>query len=59
MTEITKCTECGYEISISTSHCPGCGERIGIELGGIRGFLKRMLIIILVIYILLGALGII
>ena len=57
--EITKCKECGHEISIKTSICPGCGENIGIEIGGFKGLIRRFFLLILALYILLTALNII
>jgi len=57
--DVTKCKECGYEIGIKTDTCPGCGEKIGTDLGGIKGLIRRIAIIIFAIYILLSALRII
>ena len=56
---VTKCEECGYEISLKTDTCLNCGIRIGkIGKGGVRGFFRRSVFIIIAIYILLAALKI-
>ena len=54
---VTKCDECGYEISIKTDRCLNCGERIGIiTKGGFKKYFSRIAFIVLAIYILLSAL---
>lgn len=56
---VTKCEECGYEISIKTDTCLNCGVKIGnAKKGGLRGFFRRTVFIIIAIYILLAALKI-
>jgi len=54
---ITKCNECGYEISVRTSSCPGCGEKIGVDIGGFKGLIRRFFILLLALYVLLSALS--
>jgi len=51
----SKCTECGYEISLKTDTCPNCGEAIGIKIGGLKGFLTRIILLIMATYILYSA----
>lgn len=53
--KVTKCGECGYEISIKTDTCPNCGEDIGIRIGGFRGLLRRLFILVIAAYIILEA----
>ncbi|MGI9533814.1 MAG: hypothetical protein ACR2NW_02590 [Thermodesulfobacteriota bacterium] len=56
---VTKCEECGYEISLKTDTCLNCGVKIGrIKKGGRTGFFRRIVFIIIAIYILLAALKI-
>ena len=56
---VTKCDECGYEISLKTKNCLNCGVRIGkVQKGGLRTFFRRSVFIIIAIYILLAALKI-
>jgi DNA-directed RNA polymerase subunit RPC12/RpoP len=54
---LTKCEECGYEITVKTNTCINCGEKIGkLKPGKIKVFMKRIIFIIFAIYILLSAL---
>ena len=56
---VTKCDECGYEISLKTDRCLNCGEKVGrAKKGGARSFFRRIVFIIIAIYILLAALKI-
>lgn len=51
----SKCNECGYEISIKTDTCPNCGESIGIKIGGLKGLLSRIILLVMAAYILYSA----
>ena len=51
----SKCTECGYEISLKTDTCPNCGEAMGVKIGGLKGFLIRVILLIMAAYILYSA----
>lgn len=51
----SKCNECGYEISIKTDTCPNCGEPIGIKIGGLKGLLSRIILLVMAAYILYSA----
>ncbi len=54
---LTKCEECGYEITVKTNTCINCGEKIGEPKPGIiKVFMRRIIFIIFAIYILLSAL---
>ena len=54
---LTKCEECGYEITVKTNTCINCGEKIGeLKPGIIKVFMRRIIFIIFAIYILLSAL---
>lgn len=53
--KVTKCECCGYEISMKTDTCPSCGERIGIKVGGIGGFLRRTIFFLMAAYIIYSA----
>ncbi len=53
--KITKCDECGYEVSVKTDTCPNCGESIGVRIGGISGLLKRLIYFIMALYIMYSA----
>lgn len=56
---VTKCEECGYEISIKTDRCLNCGEKISkLKPGKIKSYTRRVLFILFAIYILLSALKI-
>lgn len=50
-----KCGECGYEISIKTDTCPNCGEPMGIKIGGFKGLVSRIILILMAVYILYSA----
>ncbi|TFG76900.1 MAG: hypothetical protein E4H21_05110 [Thermodesulfobacteriales bacterium] len=52
---ITKCNDCGYEITMETDTCPSCGERIGIKVGGIKGLFSRIIFFIMAVYIIYSA----
>jgi len=49
--DVTKCEECGYEISIKTDRCPNCGERIGVNIGGALKFVRRLIFLLMTLYI--------
>lgn len=51
----SKCGECGYEISIKTDTCPNCGEPMGIKIGGFKGLVSRIILILMAVYILYSA----
>ena len=53
---ITKCDECGYEISIKTDTCPNCGESIRRGTSSFWIFIRRIILIIFALYIFLAAL---
>ena len=56
---VTKCEECGYEISLKTDTCLNCGVKIGkAKKGGRKSLFRRIVFIIIAIYILLAALKI-
>ncbi|MFA9408456.1 MAG: hypothetical protein ACERKJ_06430 [Candidatus Dadabacteria bacterium] len=52
---ITKCNDCGYEITMKTDTCPSCGERIGIKVVGIKGLFSRIIFFIMAVYIIYSA----
>ena len=53
--KITKCGECGYEIGMKVDSCPNCGEPIGIKVGGLRGFLSRIVFLLMALYVIYSA----
>jgi DNA-directed RNA polymerase subunit RPC12/RpoP len=53
--KVTKCDDCGYEITMKTDTCPSCGERIGIKVGGMGGFLRRIIFFLMALYIIYSA----
>jgi len=53
--KVTKCDYCGFEISMETGTCPSCGERTGIKVGGMRGFLRRIIFFLMAVYIIYSA----
>jgi RNA polymerase subunit RPABC4/transcription elongation factor Spt4 len=52
---ITKCDECGYEISIKTDTCPNCGDRITRKVSTVWAIARRFILIIFAIYIFISA----
>ncbi len=56
--KVSKCNECGYEISIKTDTCPNCGEEMGVRVGGVRGVLRRIILLLMALYIMYSALKI-
>ncbi len=56
---VIKCEECGFEISMKTSTCFNCGEKLTkAGKSRIMGFFRRVAFILFAIYILLTALKI-
>ena len=56
--QTTKCEECGFEISIKSKICLNCGEKIyKIGSNRIGNIIKRIVFIILAIYMLLSGLN--
>lgn len=54
---LTKCEECGYEITVKTNTCINCGEKIGkLKPGRIKIFLRSIFYLLIAAYILLSAL---
>jgi DNA-directed RNA polymerase subunit RPC12/RpoP len=54
---LTKCEECGYEITVKTNTCINCGEKIGkLKPGRIKIFLRSIIYLLIAAYILLSAL---
>jgi len=53
--KVTKCDYCGYEITMKTDTCPSCGERIGIKVGGLKGFSRRIIFFLMAVYIVYSA----
>ena len=56
--KITKCDNCGFEISMKTDTCPSCGERIGIKVGGSSGLVRRIIFFLMAVYIIYSAIKI-
>ena len=53
---VRRCEECGYETTAKTDVCFACGERIrGKMKGGLRGFLRSVILLAIAVYILLSA----
>lgn len=52
---VTKCDECGYEISIKTDTCPNCGERIMRKVSTVWIIIRGFILIVFATYILLSA----
>jgi hypothetical protein len=52
---LTKCDECGYEITMKTNTCPICGESISRAPSGFQRLIYRIILILLAIYIFLAA----
>ncbi len=53
---VRRCEECGYETTAKTDICLSCGESMRRRMkGGIRGFLRSLILIVIAIYILLSA----
>ncbi|MEM7007654.1 MAG: hypothetical protein AAF462_00800 [Thermodesulfobacteriota bacterium] len=53
--KITKCDYCGQEISIKTDICPGCGEKLGVKVGGFKGISTRIILFLMAVYIIYSA----
>jgi hypothetical protein len=53
--KVTKCESCGYEITMKIDTCPSCGEKIGIKVGGMGGFLRRIIFFLMALYIIYSA----
>lgn len=58
MNEITKCDNCGFEISMKTDTCPSCGERMGIKVGGKKSLSSRIIFFLMAVYIIYSAIKI-
>ena len=57
---VTKCEECGYEITMKTDRCLNCGEKISrLKPSTLKKYVRRVFFILFAIYILLSALKII
>ena len=57
---LTKCEECGYEITVKSNTCLNCGEKIGkLKPGKLKTFMRGIVYILIAVYILLSALKII
>jgi len=57
---LTKCEECGYEITVKTNTCINCGEKIGkLKPGKLKVFLRGIIYLLIAVYVLLSALNII
>lgn len=52
---VTKCDECGYEISIKTDTCPNCGDRITRTVSTVWTIIRRFILIMFAAYILISA----
>jgi RNA polymerase subunit RPABC4/transcription elongation factor Spt4 len=52
---VTRCDECGYEISIKTDTCPNCGESITRKVSTLWTITKGFILIIFAIYIFISA----
>ncbi|NIP30117.1 MAG: hypothetical protein GTO02_08175 [Candidatus Dadabacteria bacterium] len=54
---VTKCEECGFEISMKSDICLNCGEKIyKISKGGIKSLIRRIIFVIIALYMLLSGL---
>lgn len=53
--KVTKCDQCGYEIGMKTDKCVNCGEPVGISVGGWKGLLTRIILILMILYIIYSA----
>ena len=51
----TICGECGYESTMKTDTCPGCGEKIRRRSGGFRGLIRSVLFLLIALYVLFSA----
>lgn len=51
----TSCDECGYESTMKTDICPGCGEKLRSRGGGVRGLLRSVFFLLIAVYILFSA----
>ena len=57
---LTKCEECGYEITAKTNTCINCGEKIwNPKPGKIKVFLRGIIYLLIAAYVLMSALNII
>ncbi len=52
---ITKCDECGYEISLKTDICPNCGDSINRKVSKVWTIITRFILLIFAIYIFISA----
>lgn len=52
---VTRCDECGYEISIKTDTCPHCGDVMTKKVSTAWTIIRRLLLIILAAYIFISA----
>lgn len=59
-TPVAKCEECGYEITTNSKVCINCGEKIYRPgEGRFKNIVKRVIFIVIAVYVLLSALKII
>lgn len=59
-TPVAKCEECGYEMTTTSSVCINCGAKIYRPgEGRFKNIVKRVIFIIIAVYVLLSALKII
>ena len=53
---VRRCEECGYETTAKTDVCLSCGESMRRRMkGGVRGFLRSLILLAIAVYILLSA----
>lgn len=52
---VTRCDECGYEISIKTDYCPNCGDTIKTNASAFWSVVRRLILILFAIYIFISA----
>lgn len=52
---VTKCEECGFEITFKADNCPNCGEGLNGDIGTFWIFVQRLILIILAICFFISA----
>lgn len=55
---VTKCEECGCEITLKTDRCLNCGEKIStVSTSLVKGFTRKLVFILAAVYMLLTAIA--
>ncbi len=52
---LTRCDECGYEITVNTDRCFNCGEPVKRSIIGYRALIRRIILAFLAVIAFLTA----